>query len=1040
MAAGVIHGDTAGDGMRTVQWALVGPALVVLAVVTTVIASAQRMRYADAWPLGPGYQMLWDANGHNASVSTQWTMISDAPVGSLSNLRSGLVDVVAYNSVVYQRGGASIDNIRPPTRLNHEAGRNVIILPNPGNASQALIFEAAPLYLASNPSQIFSGDTRHDSVFVSLYDLPSKKVVERGRVLGDGRALGTTVAAGHNSIVQQINAIMACDGRSYWVVVLHRTTTGMDSVNVVAWFVGQNGVDPDPVVSTVMDLQHLDVIVAPDGEHLLIGNRIMRFDRRTGAVTPGRGCLARSINWSYFLMGQEFAFSPDARYIYEVRRDPTTVAGAPMETVVRRWDRQAIRADDSIPVERSWSVHQRPRDRWDTTQGWGFMPKPAIAMGPDSNVYVMTASGVARLRNAWGPSTDVVIDSTFLTVPGDDLRPTLVPPNHVTGWYVPQAADPVCRPSVCAFTVDTFCIEEPCATFSYTGEDADSVVWEYAGATPNSWRGTVSPCVIPPTVPGLIRVIAYSRWGSDTVYRTLRISRPPDLDAGPDVVLCPGATGRLAATGAMHYRWSPPDGLSDTTIANPVVVPPAVETRYTVRAWTVEGCEAVDSVTVLVQPFAATVTADTSVCRGTPVVLRAGGGQQYTWSPRAGLSSTSGEAVTARPDTSTTYRVIVRGQDCVDTLTVRVTIREGLTVDAGSDVTACAGATVQLRARSEGAVVDTWQWTPTDGLDDASSATPRMAFDGVERSYIVTATTTDGCSASDTVRVRLGTIEASVTGPRTLCRGGAVRLRAEPGGATYRWWPEQDLDDATSDAPLVRPTETTTYMVEVRSGSCVDTASITIGVTDIPTLAVSPDTVICAGQRIRLTVSGAQTYQWEPAADADDARSASPTMTPAATTTYRVIGTTDAGCSDTAEVVVVVERLEPLTVSGDTTICAGDTVVLSVSGASRMRITPMTSVVALGPSSVTVAPLVATTYRFDDVSVRGACRQSATIVVNVRSAGTLQLPSDVTICAGDTVVVDGTTDMTWTPTQGLVTRGGRVEGLAPEWTHDLHGA
>ncbi|RYZ24990.1 MAG: hypothetical protein EOP49_45225, partial [Sphingobacteriales bacterium] len=65
-----------------------------------------------------------------------------------------------------------------------------------------------------------------------------------------------------------------------------------------------------------------------------------------------------------------------------------------------------------------------------------------------------------------------------------------------------------------------------------------------------------------------------------------------------------------------------------------------------------------------------TVSPSTNLCG--PVTLTASGATDYTWTPTAGLSTTTGATVTASPTTTTTYTVTGVTAGCVGTTTVTV--------------------------------------------------------------------------------------------------------------------------------------------------------------------------------------------------------------------------------------------------------------------------------------------------------------------------------------------------------------------------------
>ncbi|GJM28210.1 MAG: hypothetical protein DHS20C17_08450 [Cyclobacteriaceae bacterium] len=74
----------------------------------------------------------------------------------------------------------------------------------------------------------------------------------------------------------------------------------------------------------------------------------------------------------------------------------------------------------------------------------------------------------------------------------------------------------------------------------------------------------------------------------------------PDITASADIdKIFAGDTVQLSATGGINYTWSPVDGLSDPTIANPIANPVRT-TTYTVTADDMNGCQNSAEVTITV--------------------------------------------------------------------------------------------------------------------------------------------------------------------------------------------------------------------------------------------------------------------------------------------------------------------------------------------------------------------------------------------------------------------------------------------------------
>ncbi|HEY4798606.1 MAG TPA: gliding motility-associated C-terminal domain-containing protein, partial [Bacteroidia bacterium] len=73
----------------------------------------------------------------------------------------------------------------------------------------------------------------------------------------------------------------------------------------------------------------------------------------------------------------------------------------------------------------------------------------------------------------------------------------------------------------------------------------------------------------------------------------------PGAYAGPDDTIANGSSIQLNASGGIQYAWSPPYGLSNIGIYNPIASP-AVTTTYIVTVIDVYGCENRDTITVFV--------------------------------------------------------------------------------------------------------------------------------------------------------------------------------------------------------------------------------------------------------------------------------------------------------------------------------------------------------------------------------------------------------------------------------------------------------
>jgi hypothetical protein len=93
----------------------------------------------------------------------------------------------------------------------------------------------------------------------------------------------------------------------------------------------------------------------------------------------------------------------------------------------------------------------------------------------------------------------------------------------------------------------------------------------------------------------------------------------------------------------------------------------------------------------------------------------------------------------------------------------------------------------------------------------------------------------------------------------------------------------------------------------------------TIGTPILPSFTVSGNSIMCSGQTVTLTATGATTYSWS-----NSSTSSSIVVSPTVNTTYTVIGTNSVGCSTQSAKEVTVNPLPSVSVSAtSSTLCAG---------------------------------------------------------------------------------------------------------------------
>jgi gliding motility-associated-like protein len=314
-------------------------------------------------------------------------------------------------------------------------------------------------------------------------------------------------------------------------------------------------------------------------------------------------------------------------------------------------------------------------------------------------------------------------------------------------------------------------------------------------------------------------------------------------------------------------------------------------------------------------------------------------------------------------------------------------------VDAGCT---CNGSATANSFGSIGGYTYVWYDASMNSIGQtAATATGLCA--GV---YYVTSTSQIGCIVTTSVTINSSSTASVSVNSQSICAGTSTTLSAIPSasGGTFFWFPS----GATSSSISIAPGSTTTYTVGYTFAGCTSTNIATIFVTPMPTVTVN-STTLCSGQTATLIANGASTYSWSSGTTSNLL-----VVSPSISTTYSVIGI-NATCTNTTSAFVNIFSSPTLAVS-PSTICAGETTTLMVSGAnSYLWNTGQTT------HTITVNPITSTTYSVSGTS--GLCNNSTTVNVTVNQLPSVTVLSQ-TICIGQsaTLIANGAASYSWSNT------------------------
>ncbi len=493
------------------------------------------------------------------------------------------------------------------------------------------------------------------------------------------------------------------------------------------------------------------------------------------------------------------------------------------------------------------------------------------------------------------------------------------------------------------------------------------------------------------------------------------ITANPIVNAGADAEICIGKSTTLNANGGVNFVWSPSTGLSNPNIFNPDAKP-LVTTQYIVKITDAGGCQATDSVTIVVNSLPiVTASNDDSTCIGKSIALSATGATNFVWSPSAGLSNPNLANPIASPTTSTNYTVTgTDAKGCSSTDQVLVKITNGSPLDAGSDQSFCFGKNTTLNASGVGT---SYSWSPATGLSNPNILNP-VATPTQNTKYTLSMTDNKGCTNVDSVLVSVNYISIKASNDTVLCSSNSLQLNAS-GGVTYSWSPAAGLSDPNIANPLATLISNTNYRVDITDASgCKNFDSVKVIVSSIPVVSTSNDTTICNGNSASLNASGGVSYSWSPAAGLSNANISNPIASPSANTQYIVTIAGVNGCTQKDTINIGVSFIN-ISTSRDTSFCFGKSAMLSASGGSSYSWSPALGLSNVNISNPVASPSSSTNYQVTVTDAQG-CKNSGSVQVNISYINTT-LSNDTAFCKGGSanLLAGGGINYTWTPAASL---------------------
>jgi gliding motility-associated-like protein len=333
---------------------------------------------------------------------------------------------------------------------------------------------------------------------------------------------------------------------------------------------------------------------------------------------------------------------------------------------------------------------------------------------------------------------------------------------------------------------------------------------------------------------------------------------------------------------------------------------------------------------------------------------------QYEWSEQSAATLTCKDCLTptAFPSQTEFYQITVKDLPCPAGASVAVFVENPPVLQLADDAVICSEGSVKLNNNSQLDV--TYTWSPPTFLDNPTSAMP-TATPTQTITYTVIAKGPN-CQTEGMVTVQYFNAVIELGQDRLICEGDSVSLAPTVTGApgSFAWLPTNQ----SSPSITVAPTALTTYQVLYNYGiGCSASDSVQVDVIPLPVLNLNPNTMICLGESVNLTLvpNGPGTFQWTPATFLNNANIPNPIATPTQTITYQV-SAINQNCPPVQGSVTVEVANANVSAGSDQTICFGESVTLTAQVTGTQPESIVWTPGNFSTPSITVTPSITQTY------------------------------------------------------------------------------
>ncbi|HQQ94189.1 MAG TPA: kelch repeat-containing protein [Bacteroidia bacterium] len=247
----------------------------------------------------------------------------------------------------------------------------------------------------------------------------------------------------------------------------------------------------------------------------------------------------------------------------------------------------------------------------------------------------------------------------------------------------------------------------------------------------------------------------------------------------------------------------------------------------------------------------------------------------------------------------------------------------------------------------------------------------------------------------------------------TLCSGGNLTLSCIPvTTASINWYNVSSGGTSlASGSVFVTPALTASgsnsvYIYYSESANCpgYPRAQMSLTVATLPVFNISGNNPICAGDSYSINATNSSlSYSWS-----TGSVSSSISGTLAGTSTFSVTGTASNSCMSSIPFTIAVNPLPLVSINGPSSLCAGSSATLAVSGTASS----FTWSTGSNNSSIVISPSANVVYSVTGTDAN-ACMAGTTHSVGILSLPLVSVQSKSIICSGEQAILTATGAMTY---------------------------